>query len=364
MGATMGRITAARQRAATQVAVGMLLTLSATRHAAGQTPPAPSGPAETRIEIVALGKDGRSIETLTPQDVSITVDGAPRQILSIQRVSRGPGAAADAARRQRAAGPGRQFAAEPLRRVLVVVDQASIVSGTEQPVVEAGRAFLDRLGIGDRAGVVRVPLVGDGHFELTTERPAARQTLGQVRGLLPSSIPARGDSQGAVAERAAVSDPGRLSESQPSAQGAAPPRMAAAPLQAGAAGTNAGLAAVAGILEALQSMPGRKVVVLFSRGFGSAPAEAVADLAAAAIVAGATVYGVQLPAPQSDWETRRSDAMTLQALAASTCGTSAALGTKPEQLFDRVMEALSSVHVIDLAPAPGDFDGTRRALRV
>ena len=356
--------TAPRSRAATLVAAAVFLALPALGHPAGQPPPAQAGPPETRAEVVALGKDGRCVDTLNPQDVSVTIDGAPRQILYNRRVSRGPGAAADAARRLRAAGPGRQFAAEPVRRVLVIVDQASIVRGAEHTVVQAGRAFLDRLGIGDRAGVIRVPLEGDRHVELTTERPAHRQALGQVRGLLAPSLQARADPQAASGARAAAPDPGRLSESQPSSQGAAPPRMAAGPLQAGAAGASASLAAVADILQSLQSMPGRKVVVLFSRGFGSAPAQAVAEASAAAIVAGATVYGVQLPAPESDWETRRVDAVTLEALAASTGGTVAVLGKKPEQVFDRVMDALTSVQVIGIAPAPGDLDGTRRAIRV
>ena len=182
--------------------------------------------------------------------------------------------------------------------------------------------------------------------------------------MLAPSIQARTDPQAASGERAAVSDPGRLSESQPSSQGAAPPRMASGPLQAGAAGASASLAAVADILQSLQSIPGRKVVALFSRGFGSSSAHAVAEASAAAIAAGATVYGFQLPAPQSDWETSRGDAVTLEALAVSTGGTFAVLGKRPEQIIDRVMDALSSVQVIGLAPAPGDFDGTRRAIRV
>lgn len=346
------------------MAAGVFLALSALAHAAGQPPPAQASVAEARVEVVAVGRDGRCIETLDPQDIRVTVDGSPRQILYIRRVSRGPGASADAARRLRAGGPGRQFAAEPVRRVLVIVDQASIARGAEATVVQAGRAFLDRLGIGDRAGVVRVPLDGDRQIELTTERPAARESLGQVRGLLAPQTQARGDPLAASAERAAMSDPGRLAESQPSSQGVAPPRMATGLQQAGAAGASANLAAVAGVLQSLQAIPGRKVVALFSRGFGAAPAQAVAETSAAAIAAGATVYGFQLPVPQSDWETRRGDAVTLEALAVSTGGTFAVLGRTPERIFDGVIDALSAVQVIGLAPGPGDLDGTRRAVRV
>jgi VWFA-related protein len=362
MGVTKGRITTPRSRAATLVTAGVLLALPTPGHAAGQPPPAPAGPAETRVEVVAVGRDGRCVETLDPQDISVTIDGSPRQVLYVRRVSRGPGAAADAARRLRAAGPGWQFAAEPVRRVLVIVDQASIVRGTEATVVQAGRAFLDRLGIGDRAAVVRVPLDSDLQIELATDRPAAREALGLVRGLLAPLTQARGDPLAASAERPAMSDPGRLSESQPASQGAAPARMATGPLPAGAA--SASLAAVAKILQSLESTPGRKVVALFSRGFGAAPAQGVAETSAAAIAAGATVYGIQLPMPQNDWETRRGDTVTLEALAVSTGGSFAVLGRTPERIFDGVIEAMSAVQVIGLAPRPGDLDGTRRAIRV
>ena len=352
-----------RFRAATLAGVA-IVALSAPCRAGSQASPGQALQPQTRLEVVALDKDGRGVDRLNPADVSVVIDGAPRQVLSVLRVSRGPGAAADAQRRQRAAGPGGPFAAEPVRRVLLIVDQASIASGAESMVVRAGRAILDRLGLGDRAGVVRVPFDGDGQFELTTDRPAVREALGQVRSLLSIPAQARGDPPAPPAGNAAVSDPGRLSESQPAAQGTAPPRMAAGAPQAGAARNSASLAAAANVFRALQSMPGRKIVVLFSRGFASTPAQALTEVSAAAVAAGATVYGVQLPAPESDWETRRGDTTTLETLAVNTGGAFVALGRQPEQTFDRMMGALSAVHVVGVAQVPGDLDGTRRAIRV
>jgi VWFA-related protein len=360
----LARHASPRSHAATLAAAAFLGTLSAFGLAATQ--PAPLQPESdgTRVEVVALGKDGHPVDTLRPQDVTVTIDGAPRQILFVTRISRGPGATADAARRLHAAGHVGWFAAEPVRRVLVIVDQASIIRGDENTVVQASRAFLDRLGIGDRAGVVLLPLGGDRQIELTLERSAAREALGLVRGLRPAPGLAPGDPLPSSAGLAATSDANRVSESQPSSREPAPSRMAAGAGLAGVPRTMGSLAAVTDVLRSLQPIPGRKAVVLFSRGFGSASAAAVTEASVAAVASAATVYAFQLAAPDSDSLSRRADAAALETLATSTGGSFAVLDKKPERVFERAMDALSSVHVLALTPEPGDLDGTRRAVRV
>ena len=351
-------------RAVTWTAASALLSLPVFGRSAGQPAPLQAEPSRTCVEVVALGKDGHPVDAINPLDVRVTIDGAPRRILAVTRISRGPGAVADAARRVHAAGQSGRFAAEPVRRILVIVDQASIARGDENTVVQAGLALLGRLSIGDRAGVILVPLVGDRPVELTTERLAVREALGQVRGLVAAPSQGPGDPLPPAAGLAATSDANRMSESQPSSREAAPPRMAAGTGQAGVPRTMGSLAAVTDVLRSLQPIPGRKAVVLFSRGFGSASAAAVTEASAAAVASGATVYGFQLAAPYSDSLSRRADAVALETLATGTGGTFAVLDKNPERSFERVMDGLSSVHVISLAPEPGDFDGTRRAVRV
>ena len=45
--------------------------------AASQSSPVQTELARTCLEAVALGRDGRPVDTLRPQDVTVTIDGAP-----------------------------------------------------------------------------------------------------------------------------------------------------------------------------------------------------------------------------------------------------------------------------------------------
>jgi len=48
------------------------------------------------LEVVALEPTGAPVDSLTPESLAVTVDGKPRRVLWIRRVSRGPGAVAEA----------------------------------------------------------------------------------------------------------------------------------------------------------------------------------------------------------------------------------------------------------------------------
>jgi VWFA-related protein len=327
-----------------------------------QSPQAAATPG-TRIEVVVVDKDGRPVEGLRPADLTVTIDGVARPVVSVRRVSRGPGAMADAGRRQGAAGPGLSFAAEPVRNVMVIVDQALIVRGDEKAAVQASRAFLDRLGLGDRVAVVRLPFSADQRIELTTERPAAREALAQVRGQASGVSLARPDSP-AIERPAVVTDPDQVTtDTQPPRQDIAVPDIAVGAPEAELARARNSLTAVTGILRSLQPFPGRKVIAVFSPGFNGTSTQDVADASAAAIGGGAAIYAFGLPSFQVEPQSR-PDTAALQALAKNTGGNYVMLGGKPEKAIEQTMDDLLSVYVIGLAPAAGDLDGKRRPVKV
>jgi VWFA-related protein len=320
----------------------------------------PSTPPDSRIEIVVVDRDGRPVDGLRPFDFTVTVDGVARQVVSVRRVSRGPGADSDAALRQSSATPGQSFAAEPIRNVLVIIDQALVVLGEEKLAVQASRAFLDRLGIGDRVAVVRLPFSADQRVELTTERPAAREALARVRG--QASRASLSPSDATAIERPAVVDPDQA-ETQPARQEVASPGIAVGSPEAELTHARNSLAAITGLLRSLRPFPGRKVVAVFSPGFSGASTQAVDDASAAAIASGATVYGFGLPSLQDEPQSR-PDTAALETLAKNTGGACVMLGSKPERLIERTMDDLLSVYVLGLAPAAGDVDGKRRLVKV
>ncbi|MCX6549412.1 MAG: hypothetical protein NTY02_00130, partial [Acidobacteria bacterium] len=134
--------------------------------ARGQAPAAAG--AAPAIDVFVTDKDGRTPDSLRPADLAITVDGKPRDVLWIRRVSRGPGAVSDATARAARGDAGMTIAAEPIRNVIVVVDQATLVQGDERAAVQASGALVDRLGIADRVAVLRLPFSAGQQVALTT----------------------------------------------------------------------------------------------------------------------------------------------------------------------------------------------------
>ena len=323
-------------------------------------PPASSLP-ETRIEVVAIDKDGRPVDGLRPADLTVTIDGVARPVVSIRRVSRGPGASADAARRMGTAGQDQSFAAEPIRNVMVVIDQSLILRGEEKAAVQASRAFLDRLGLGDRVAVVRLPFSTDQSIELTSERPAAREALALVRGQAVRTSLAR--QEASPIERPPVLDPDQVTETQPTTQELASPGIAVGTPEAEFANARTSLAALTGILRSLQQFQGRKVIAVFSPGFQGASIQALADASAAAIAGGATVYAFGLPSLQDDPQSQ-PDSAGLQTLAKNTGGAWVMLGKSPEKVIERAMDDLSAVYVLSVAAGASDRDGKRRPVKV
>jgi len=356
-----------RVRLATSIGLATLAFSLTVRAVADHQPPA--GPPQSlaagmRLEVVAVDKDGRPVDGLRPSDLTVAIDGAARPVVSIRRVSRGPGASSDASRRQDATGPGLSFAAEPIRNVMVIVDQSSIVLGEEKAAIQAGGALLNRLGIGDRVAVVRLPFSVDQHIELTADRPVAREALALVKGQASRSIMARGDLNAPTLQRTGAEEQ-RAAEAEAKTETAiaAAPEFAVGTPEAEFANARDSLAALTGILRSMQQIPGRKVIAVFSPGFLRATSSLLADAAAAAIASNATIYGFGLPVFQDDPKAQ-PDVAALQALARDTGGSYVMLGRNPEKAIEKTMDDLSTVYVVTLAPGAGDGDGRRRQVRV
>ena len=307
-----------------------------------------------------VDRDGRTPDSLKPADITVSVDGKPRRVLALRRVSRGPGASSDAAARQARAAALTAFAAEPIRNVILVVDQAGLVRGEERAAVTAGRALLDRLGVADRLAVVLLPFPSDQMLSLATEQPVAREALARTAGRIAPSILASPNVPALPAfSDAAVTDPSREVTADPVPVAAPMPEMREAqPVEAG--GTLNGLA---GLLEALRTVPGRKVVALFSAGLVAPSPAQVTDVAAAAVAARTAVHVFTMPANRDAGGVDLQVA-PLDVLARATGGTAVSPGRNPERVVNRIVSELAACYVVELEPAATDADGRRHALRV
>ncbi len=347
-----------------RLAAAIFAVLAAAAPAAGQAAAAPGvtavAAAPLSFDIVVLDREGREPERLSPADLSVTVDGKPRRVVAIRRVSRGPGAVADAAARSARGTGSMAYAAEPVRNVLVVVDQASLVRGDERAAIAASQALLDRLGVADRLAVVLLPLPQDQMLSLDTEQPVARETLAKAIGRIDPASLVRADSAAfPPAGNPMISDPERLREAEPVAAPAPAPMMGEtdAPPVAGA------LSGLAGLLDAIRTVPGRKVVALFSAGFANAQPPQIAAVAGAAVSARAVIHAFAIPGPREDTGLGLQVA-PLETLARSTGGALVAAGRNPQRVLARAAEELASCYVVEIEPAPTDADGRRHGLRV
>ena len=342
----------------------VLAALASAAAAVGQQPasPPPSSPAAPGIsfDLVVVDRDGRAPDSLSPASVTVSVDGKPRRVIALRRVSRGPGASTDAAARLARADGSIAFAAEPVRNLILVVDQAGLVRGEERSAVNAGRALLDRLGMADRLAVVLLPFQRDQMLSLATEQPVARETLARVAGRIAPSLLASPNVPALPAfSDAAVTDPTREQTVDPVPVSAPVPEMREAqPLEAG--GTLNGLA---GLLEALRAVPGRKVIALFSAGLVAPSPAQLVDVSAAAVAARTAVHVFTMPGPR-DSDGVDLQAAPLDALARATGGTVVSPGRNPERVVNRIVSELAACFVVELEPAATDSDGRRRALRV
>ncbi|MGE5198167.1 MAG: hypothetical protein ACM3H9_00910, partial [Rhodospirillaceae bacterium] len=348
---------AARIAAACSMAAFMGLAAAA---AGPQAPAAPAPGAPLSFDMVVVDRDGRTPQNLGPGDLTVTVDGKPRRLLAVRRVSRGPGASADAAAQQaRAAGPA-TFAAEPVRNVLVVLDQASLVRGEERAAVTASQALLDRLGMADRLAVVLLPLPRDQMLSLDVEQPVARETLAKALGQIDPAVVARPDDPAFTpAANPMLSDPERLREAEPVPVTAPVPATREPEITA----STGALAELAGLLEALRTVPGRKVVALFSAGVGSQAAAQVPAVAAAAIAARTSIHVFSVPGPR-DGAGANLQVAPLETLARSTGGTTVSVARNPERAIARTVSEMAACYVVELEPTGTDGDGRRHTLRV
>ena len=134
-------------------------------------------------------------------------------------------------------------------------------------------------------------------------------------------------------------------------------RVPEAPLPAGA------LNGLASLLDAIRTVPGRKVVAFFSAGVANPSPAQLSAVAASATAARAAIYVFTLPGPRDD-SALTLQAAPLEALAKAAGGALVSLGRNPERTIGRTAAELAACYTLELEPAAMDTDGKRHALRV
>ncbi len=368
-----------------------------------QTPVYRSGVDVIAVDVHVVDRAGHPVVGLRPDEFSVSVDGKPRAVESVDFVSYvGDSSlvASDATNLRPLFStnltPTRTI---PPRTVMLVVDEDNIRAGAARWAAIAAERFLDRAQPTDLIGFVTIP-AGKTGIDPTTDRAPVRSALQRIIGhLTPADVLGTHSTHAlAVSEAFAyLHDRERPDsawrqvlrrECSPIASQIllkCPEEMAGyaqeviADVRQRATGT---IRALSGLLDGLASVPGPKTFILISQELpvSAYPSEQhaffseAAPITAAAARAQATVYVLHLDAPLVDVATQTASpngpadadmrAYGLETVTSLTGGRRWMVSGSAEPAFERIALEISGYYLIGLRAEPGDRDGRPHAIKV
>jgi VWFA-related protein len=338
------------------------------------------------VDTVVLGRDGRPVAGLGPEDFQIEVDGKRRAVRSAQFISVRPPTSrqtplsASYFTSNEHADAGRLF--------VIAVDEAHIRRLEGRPALRAAGQFIDSLDPADRVAIVG--LLHSGDIEFSRDRPALKRRLdalvGQTdpfflqfniglqeavemadgnRGRLTDVVRREcGRSLNEIASSARADDDAVKSDACPQqveqeARGIAQHARTQARLS---------LSAIAALIDTLKRLDGPKTLVLLSEGILVDPRLIdLGQLATAAREARVTIYGLHMEAPVFEAAQDRVSPTLLQdtqirgdglaRIAGAARGAMFRLVGSDPRSFERIIEETSAYYLLAFEPTPTDRDG-------
>jgi VWFA-related protein len=389
----------------TILGASLLACLCAVVSPAGQVSVAPSPP-QTQpptyrsgvdlitIDVTVLTRGGDPVTGLAKEDVSVTVDGRSRQVVSLQLVQRYVPATSPAST------PSPLTATPPTtapidqvqrRRFLLVVDRNHIPAGEGQAFLEAAAAFVDQLPADDQVGLWVLPANGSNTLRLNEDRAALKARLrlavgvsrpvGGLHVVLPAEALAIEEgvpgALGCVADRECRPDSSIASRAEACRREIA--SQASATIRETRDRAESTLLDVGGVIDALAVIEGPKDLVLVSGGIPSMldNRSIILDLAQRAGSARVTAHAIELSRPSqtestemmasvSDCSAGRSSMLAVSANY-MVAGATGGLGISPVSGvigFNRLLHERSAWYVLTIETASTDRDGTVHSIDV
>ncbi|HXT69724.1 MAG TPA: VWA domain-containing protein [Vicinamibacterales bacterium] len=181
-------------------AVLAIAVASSVSTGAQQAPVFRAGVDRVAVDIIAVGRDGMPISDLKAGDLTLKVDGKPREIRSLQLVrltdeTSAPAVLQSALPPAEAVPPpyGSNAPSEAGRAIILVFHHTSLRAGEERSAKEAAAAFIRTLGPRDRVALVTYQ-EGGVVVDLTTNHARVLKALASISGHAPSAsdfIPAQ-----------------------------------------------------------------------------------------------------------------------------------------------------------------------------
>ncbi len=373
----------------------MLLSEALGAQAPQAPPPQPppvfrAGVELVTLDVTALDGNGRQVTDLTAADFQVEIDGARRQVTTVEYI--------------RSADPLRQIGAPhkvvvadetfatsnakgaPRGRLIVLlIDQGNIRTGAARSAMNSAKKFVDTLTPEDRVSVVAVPGPGE-LVDFTTDHDKVREALLRIVG---ASDPHRSRFNLSITEALAIymhSDALRVAEVIVRECGALVgtdlgrcerevDRDASEIANEIRHRTQESVHGMRAVLQSLAGIDGPKSVILISEGlvFEGLGGE-TDDLAAIAADSRASIDVLLLDVPRFDAsqatrpntprEDRDLQTTGLEQLAGAARGELYRINTGAEYAFDRISRALDGYYLLGVESRPDDRNGRRHRVGV
>jgi VWFA-related protein len=358
-------------------------------------PPPPTfrgGVDVVQADALVLDTNGRQVRGLTSADFTLSVDGQPRAIDSVDYIAAGMASDAAARAAQLSAPSSADRAAPPTRHVVFVVDQGNIGAGRGRAAISAASRMLDRFGPRDRLALLSIPTGPSVDF--TADREAIRTGLTRIVGRAPSAASADDfrlsltdlfmfDLGATAGDRSAQESIllRECPETSPKRELCVHALRAEVATRLGAIreGTRDTTGTLEKLVQSLGTMTGPKAVVLISEGLPLRPDHRedapVTSLGARAAVAGVKLFvmlldgsvidvadsaGRERPSSTTLSQDRWIEEDGLRTLAATSGGVLLRASGNGAGAIDRLADALAGYYVIGFRVLPADREGAHR----
>jgi VWFA-related protein len=382
-------------RRRSRIAAGLLLAVTAGVHATSQQQPVFRSRVDVvTVDVSVLGRDGRPILGLSPDDFVVEVDGQARKLVSAQYVPYHTSAVENAPAATDTAAASNEHVATG-RVILVAVDQGNIRRVEGRAALKAASSFIDALDPADRVAAVAIDDVAPIHF--SNDRPHVKRVLGMLTGRATSMA---FEFNLGISEALAVSTGNRthLNEvvlrecGQPlwriedmeriaAAEGVRDPcpvRVEQEARMIAQSARNQGeqsVDAIRRLVRRLEDIEGPKTLVLLSEGLIAEPQLVdLTDISALAQKARVTIYVLQLDVPAVDVSDSavsptlgadvRARGDGLARLAGAGGGALFQLVGRDALPFSRILQELSGYYLLAFEPTAADRDGRAHRINV
>ena len=140
------------------------------------------------VDFVAVDAKGQPVADLSAADITVRIDGKPRDVRALQFVRRELPAVVGMPTADPLPAPFASNASQSgsSRAVLIIFDNETMVTGREQRVKDGVLALINLLGPRDQAAIVTVPHGGVA-TDLTSDRVKLREAAGKLLGTAPNA---------------------------------------------------------------------------------------------------------------------------------------------------------------------------------